>query len=1017
MSSYALRCFVDAFGSNRTSIQAPLFLIPRLLEGKPGIPCGRRSQILQSSRQRTSITPVKLSVPHKHLYHSYLKPRIPAESRFLADSALHRDPIAWVRRLEPFLPPSLRNDKSAKIKKSDQGYASSPINKLPQLLQQARSNTSFEIDLLSYLGVQEGRWKAVVWLIKAISGSRHICTNAKNHSNRLLYVPQWAGSSPRLSDLTDTPVWADDLIEPLSGTSITLEKLTEPDKLNIDHENIGQIWRSVGHMILQAADRGLDDPSYSLILFHVFQILAHMHHMYAFPESIYKHNSLNDPFVAIKPPTLAILSARIMEVLSDATRRAHDTTTLSEATQNNIGHTYDKHDLTQATSQEQELGVGVWLDLLLWVCLEGGWITEAAWIINEIDKRRQDPDLKWSVYKWDSAHELMLLESARNLSMENVLAKSRVGEVAGGAGMSRHNKDTPSVNLNSRSISREVVLVLIDALVSTLTGTKSDSNNLELLEHRIGACKRLLTTESCDIDTSISNGIILRLAGSDSSNAMHSPETLDQIMQLSQTGENETPASLSGNSTKSLPCDFITPNSALRLGLLHQLLFCFSTADDIQGALRTFRRLQELRDLESQKNIKEFINKIQQSNKNPTEISEFKKVEVDDEAFLYQSPIPNYILAAFLDFVTRAELWDLAKWIIYSADADGPTVSPNLYSEPSMQPILIRFATATSDTQLLAKVTEKLKTPLSHSNLQALLHCQAALGNWNSVEELLSYFRDTPMMRWDASDAMKIATAVLYLEKNVSKADTLRQASLSQVMTILQKLLSGEYNASHGLVRDRDRSQILLMNQIGRILLDIPGKLSTLMLPQSILDRRVNVRVMIPTDAFNILLQSVVDCNGSTAGKTLWDQWCHDDEVKAIHRLKIEVSSTDLKQVVKPNLQTLRIITRPLVENQTSVRKIQGQTEISGNKLRRIEESFPTRAIKPQDVNQVPNEERKQLLMSDTAFITDADHSLLSWGYHMYKKFGLSDTEIEREIPKHLHPSNVDIPAVVHNAT
>lgn len=952
MSSCALRHLVNVFGCNRSSIQVPLFLVPKILENTSKTISNFRTQSSRCSREPSSATAA--SKPRYNDEKWYLRSKTRHTNSGLAKSPCREYPSAWIKLLEPFLPPELRNN----VDDLDGDRINNSSKQLVRLLREAWLNTPFEIDLLCYLGVHQGRWKAVLWLIKKISHPRRHCLSSSNQLDKIC-ASQWASVSASLKQISSRPIWAEDLVQPIDNVNLKLDTLTKPSKSDdcsrvepkLYHEGIGQIWQSAGHMVLQAADLRQTDSKYQIILSHVFQILAHMHHVNAFPELIYKHNPSNDPFVPTRPPTLNILSSQIMAILSDSVWRADNNAFL----QSDTDDIYNKHNLSRAFLKANELSVGVWLDLLLWVCLDGGWLSEAAWIINEIDKRKERPDQRWSVTTWNAILKPVVPRSTWSARLGDSIAKSRINEVPGGAAISNQNGTMVFRDIAPRSISREVVLAIIDGLISsTLTMTKLD-NELDPIVRNISICKRLLSTDCCGVDPNLLNTIMLRLIDSEFSNTINSSE-IENIMQLSQTSGSEKLAPVSLNSPTNLPSDIIMPNSSFSLGLLHLMLFCFLKTDDLQGTLLTYRRLQQLRDVESQELIQDFMGKIQQPSLDPSDVSASTKSEAQTITPIYQSPIPNYTLAAFLDFATRLENWEMAWWMIHSSDADGPMISSDLYSEPSLQPALIHFAMATSDTQLLARVIEKLKTPLSQPHLKALLHYQIKAANWNSVEDLLSYLRDKPGMRWDEFDAMEIAIAVLYAERGVSKGDSSSALSLSPALTILQGIFSGEYNSTRRLSKDQHTKQALLVDQLGRILMNVPGKLSTLILPHSTRDRRVNPRVDIPADAFNILLKGVVDCKGSMAGKELWDRWCKNYKRKTNNHPGVSSYITEPEQVVDPNLQSIRIIIQPLVK----------ASEVPG----RIE--------------------------------NPADRSLLKWGVQMYQDFGFSIDQIKAEIPKQL---------------
>lgn len=1015
MKSSSSKCFVDALNPRRSSgIQVPLFLVSRNYE-KPTVKSSfYQDPSFSCSGQKASITTATASnASYRQFQYPFpeprFNPRTPTKTDYLASLPSNKDSSAYIKLLEPFLPPELRHFKPTIVGSRDSCIVN-PINGLPLLLQYARSNAHHDIDLLSYLGVHQGRWEAVLWLVKAFLQSHKSYADAIKQLDRL-HAPQWAGFPQLLDEITSRDVWADDLVQPLSDTTLNLDALVQRDEslapdieLGTYHQGIGQMWQSVAHMLLQAAEYSLDDPTCELILSNVFQILAHIHHADALPSLIYQHSPPKDPFVPSRPPTLEILSSRIMAILSDSEWRVHNGNVVPKATHNVAENAYNKHSKSRATLQGQELGVGVWVDLLLWVCIEGGWLKEAAWIVHEIDKQNQnlDSSSKWSVIKWDSILKLVPPKSTWSTRLEETIVKSRMSEVLGGVAMTNHSENAFFRDIIPRCISQEAVMVLMDGLVTCHTCNEMDDDSFKCLQLGISACKRLLATEGTGLDPSITNSITLRLINSQVSDTICAPKMLEEIMQLFATSGDGEVTSVPISSSEISLLDLAKSSSALKLGILHQMLYGFAEIDNIQGALKTFKSLQELYDQERQAIIGNFIEKVQQSRLYPTENLAMDEVKANFNASLHQNPIPQYALAAFLDFVTGAELWEMAKWIIHSVDADGPTVSPDLYLEPSFQPSLIHFATATSDTKLLAEVSEQLRTPLSHANLQALLHCQINAGNWDSVEDVLSYFRDDPNMRWDSSDVMRIATAALNMERDISKVGSSMSASLARVITILQKLLSGDYNCKRGPFQGRDKSQLLLMNQLGRILLDVPGRLSYLILPCSISDKRVKLHANVSTDAFNILLMGVVECYGSMAGKKLWARWCQDNKVNVRHFSKTQTFGSGPGSVVNPNLRTLRIIMQPLVRSQMLNGKKGKKARATETDMCKNNQPSQEVATESQAMFAANGEEMKGLPISE------GGPSLLEWGVQMYKNFGLTDSEIELEIPEDLYQRRND---------
>ena len=414
----------------------------------------------------------------------------------------YKDPLRWTRLLEPYLPPGLRNDSSCY---RVQGIK--PINGVSVILSRARNVDYGGLDLLSYLGVDQKRWKAVIWLIKSMSSSYLQYSIAKEEQKGLQVSP-WKLDSLDLEMLTRDAIWADDIIKPLGG-KISLENSRDKNQIfvddyemNIDRGIIGQIWQSTASMILQAADNRLGDTKSNVIMSHVFEILAHLHHINAFPPSIYDYNPPADPFVPHKPPTLSLLSSQIMAILSDTVWRAQEHELLSDMEWHQITK-YDREKRHQGLMAHPgfhfpELSHGIWLDLILWACIEGGWISEAAWIVSAIDSRKHDSNCNWSVLRWDSVQQQQQTIPKMDWRMRVRLETQRFGVhqltdsiPIPGEGMQPH-----SINIPPRTLSYEVIAVLIDGLIiNSSSNIKNRAKAIRRTQKYISMCKNLLKTE------------------------------------------------------------------------------------------------------------------------------------------------------------------------------------------------------------------------------------------------------------------------------------------------------------------------------------------------------------------------------------------------------------------------------------------------------------------------------------------------------------------------------------------
>ena len=225
--------------------------------------------------------------------YSYGRSGLPNDLEVLLSPKRQKSNIEWVEIIGAYLPPRLR-DKVTDPRSSQETRA---IETLPEVLGRARIQS--KIDLLSYLGVYQGRWEAVIWLVTALmahfSGTQAITKQSKEHLSLL-----WLGGENNIDSLTEDSIYLNAPLSsvPLSESPIKcLEDDSSEALRSVGRQALGQVWQSLGTMILQAADRSPEDPEYSTIMTHVFRILAYLHRTSAFPDTIYNYSPAADQSV------------------------------------------------------------------------------------------------------------------------------------------------------------------------------------------------------------------------------------------------------------------------------------------------------------------------------------------------------------------------------------------------------------------------------------------------------------------------------------------------------------------------------------------------------------------------------------------------------------------------------------------------------------------------------------------------------------------------------------------------
>ena len=344
-----------------------------------------------------------------------------------------RDANAWAALLDPYLPLELRSKSWLENLAQFEGVRS--VEALPALLAEAQRAQSLKQNLLSYIGLSQGRWLALLWLIKAMLASRRpglaILGNPSLH--RPTYVPPMP-----LDDFTRYPSPSGEarVHEPCGPLSLTLDQITDSHTkwwqgkpVSARPDLVGQIWECVGHLILEAVDRG---PEHSVdIMSHVLLIIAYMHRHGAVPNSLYNYKPAKDPSALRRPPTLHLLSSRILALLSDSMWKAHEKEIIAEAAQVGAKYVYKGHELPGAefTPRLRPLRPEIWLELVLWACVEEGQINEAARIVHHMAQRKGEAS--WSVIGWPAVQKASGYGQSEDAAVDWDRARTRYVGVAG----------------------------------------------------------------------------------------------------------------------------------------------------------------------------------------------------------------------------------------------------------------------------------------------------------------------------------------------------------------------------------------------------------------------------------------------------------------------------------------------------------------------------------------------------------------------------------------------------------
>lgn len=839
------------------------------------------------------------------------------EATSLVNSLARKGPEAWIAAIDSYLPGSLRSGSGDVSRQTLENQELFPIHTLPSLLSASRATTPLKLDILSYLGVHEGRWNSVIWLIKellkGLEDDRHgIIRTQRSPWETDMAMSQSLGDLCR--DYIKFKIQA-----PSSQPIRSLDNTTEEFTKSLSRRSrgkLGQVYISTASMILQATDLPTEHPKHKTIMSNVLKILAYLHHIDALPKTIYSYSHAKDPSVVRKPPTLYLLAYRVMTILSDSAWRAYDEEIRKEALSVGAKDWYKGHEIDGPTLQPRinMLGPEAWLDLVLWCCVEGGWIAEAAWIVREMAKRKGN--LRWKTIDWASIREPPEPKLNWSARVELEIARSRMNQIASGIAIAGQSGAPPFVEMGPHTISQEVILALMDALSNTISPT-SLSNNPTTTVRSLSACRTVLNRSSFNYEESLLNRSILSVIESGMIDPHISPGDLERILELAPSHMARTRSQ--GTSPKSADSarPYAEETSVACIGMLHKAIYLFASQDNLQGALRCFRKMQSLVDNNRRRYILEFADDLKRRELEGDPGDELVSESINNLIPGVHSQMPAPILASLLDLVTQTGQYEIGEWFLYSDEVDGPLIPPSLYSEVALQPALLRFAEATENGKLFNNISANLQAPLPPDILRVLLRCQITLRKWDAAQEIFAHFQSDPDIGLVAEDIMAVAKAVLRLDHissqqglAVSETDS---NSLNRARSLLQETLQGKYSPVRDPSTFRDYSHFRVLTQIGRILHSIPGTMAQMPLHTFGDVGRANATESIPTGAFNILLEGIVDAHGSLQGRKTWDFWCRPIREDAEQPRNMQPASENPEHVVDPSLQTLRIVVRPIV--------------------------------------------------------------------------------------------------------
>lgn len=756
---------------------------------------------------------------------------------------------AWLALLEPTWPPRLRENAQ-----HPDGPQLTPVE-MSQVLSAAQKTALdyHKQDVLSYIACEKGRWDVVAWL------SKHLIESfggpSSNAGARTDLLCAWKNDTP-LSELTRAPVdpLRHDFLQqsPASDGGGSLNTATaHRGERDAAHEALGIVWRGLGNLTITCAEDEIKPE--------ILEIIACLHHQGYMPSSIYDSKPSSDPTAIQQSPILNLLSSRILASLSDAAWRAHEKLIVEDDKGGAGQYASIRPRIAASAYRVRVAGVKpeVWLELILWSCLHGGWVPEGMAILEKLHSARGDS--QWKPLSWRS------LVTSHPTGAQDW---DRVEYLFNNWTVASMDLDEPVVPVSvQRTISGEVVNAYVDASLSVLRpshGQRGPSRSRVV--QFIGRMQQFLGRSSLSLGTGSWDAIILRLFDLQD-DTIYKPASFDKTIQLSPKMGQEIAASNAG----SLP-DYVFDGTAATFGLFHRALYHRIQQADVEGALRLFAALQERADENKRQSVVDFLRKrdLFASMDDQAGGTQFTNnfANIDYPAFYVQ--IPANILGPFIELVTDAKAYDFGKWLLYSDEIDGPIVPERLYGDASVTPALVRFAAETGDTALLSRLV-KLRVAsatedgptLPKKVLQSFLESQINLLRMPAAIKILQHLRDLHGIGWNVVTLCHLIRMSLLQVRRAGAGNGTAKGDLGRVRGLFRRIVQGDYEkkgAQPQYLQEQTDNLLVVLACLGE------GWTGFSVNTRPVLGHRV---FNIPSKAFNLVLEGVVDAYGSLAGRRL----------------------------------------------------------------------------------------------------------------------------------------------------
>lgn len=995
--------------SRRTScsLHRPAFVFQnRLRSPLDGGPSSRRQWSRPFSASAAS------AAKHSKLFESYVTgvpPKCPVYG-----IKQQKDPNSWIPSLDKYLTPSLREDETEDLYARAHGLAT--------ILSYARFYG--KLDLLSHLGYGLNRWSDVHNLLNVLLDA----ADGTRHPTRVsLSSLDWGSDAGfTLERLTrHAPLLTNVKVKksPESNTP-TFRDLTQRSFANDFSELLmSQVWQSLGSIVLQAADRSPDELKLGMSF--VFRTLARLHHSGAISDNIYKCANPDPNPATYRPPGMHLLSTHIMNVLSETAWGVHEAEVAAKAAEMGVKSPYVPFKMGI-----RDLGPEIWLELILWCCIEHGYVREGLWLLEQM-KARTD-DLAWSFQSWEPLLRDGGAAVVENTSIDTEQFWRRPGDDAPVQQQTEQKRNTNFHGLAKRTISTEVAASLRDCFVNFVyrgLGYRglSPTELSEVISRVDALVEAPESTKELQPTTKEHNWLTARVLQSAGLDINADPHSMGKFLRSSPHvvgpwNDGSLVVEGEGDLEWLTPSQLYDETCAFR-GLTEYVVRSYAVQRQAGLAFSSFGFLQEAIDTSKSRHIQEFLKRLKQSDPDDIPVADKRTRELEHGKPETSIPqVSNVTYAQLVDLATITKAYPFANWLLFSNDLDGPPIRRSEYGNQTLAPSLLRYAGATGNIGLQKQVVSSLSQPYSLNTLRALVSFRILTGDWDRVTLMLEYIRNHRLKSWGHGNIMLLAGSILRMERTLHKPSNHatpdeKLQSLHKAKSILTRILNGDFNDLSQ--RTGNKAQLRTLRSIYRIFLSLPGPLadiaaqSTFHTHQHQNPRSRHSTPFISPIAFHYLLSAVIDTQGSAAAKSLWDKWCLEPSQSPKHTRYHEGGIWRLyetferdhrrgdpnfnapwrkqlnEKVVSPNLNTVRVIAQGAAKEYAHFTQYLTSLELAAVDALAAGHSLPSSgsALPDSPENQATKREIEKIM---------------EWCVRQFQVLRLPEEEINREVFDHL---------------